>query len=151
MKYLNNVIKESLRLFSPVSANSRTAKKETILPRGGGKDGSQPILIPKGMSVRWVSHAMHRNIDVYGLGVDEFRPERWESVRAGWEYIPFGGGPRMCLGQKFALTQIAYTVFKFFNVFRAIEARDDKPYTQQTSLTISFPDGMPRQCGARQA
>ncbi|KAL2183402.1 cytochrome P450 [Thermothelomyces heterothallicus CBS 203.75] len=141
MKYLNNVIKESLRLFSPVSANSRTAKKENILPPGGGKDGSQPILIPKGMSVRWVSHAMHRNKDVYGPDVGEFRPERWESVRDGWEDIPFGGGPRICLGQQFALTQIAYTVFKFFNVFRAVEARDDKPYRQQTNLTISFPDG----------
>lgn len=62
-----------------MATNSRTANKETVLPRGGGKDGSQPILVPKGMSVRWTSHALHRKQDVYGPDADEFRPERWDS------------------------------------------------------------------------
>ncbi|EAQ89901.1 hypothetical protein CHGG_06520 [Chaetomium globosum CBS 148.51] len=148
MKYLNNVIKEALRLFSPVATNSRTANKETILPRGGGKDGSQPILIAKGTPVRWSSHGLHRNKDVFGPDADEFRPERWESdLRARYRsppppsYIPFSGGPRICLGQQFALTQIAYTLFRFFRTFRAIEARDSGPYLLQTNLTISFPYG----------
>ncbi|KAK4247785.1 glycosyl hydrolase family 76-domain-containing protein [Corynascus novoguineensis] len=142
MKYLNNVIKESLRLFSPVATNSRTAKRETILPRGGGKDGTQPILVPKGMPVRWSSHVLHRNKDVFGPDADEFRPERWErDLRVGWEYIPFSGGPRICLGQQFALTQIAYAVFKFFKMFRSIEARDSSPLLLRTNITISFPHG----------
>jgi len=185
MKYLNNVIKEgmlplllpsltelltltlghpALRLFTPVATNSRTANKETILPRGGGKDGSQPILVPKGMSIRWTSHSLHRKQDVFGPDADEFRPERWDSdlrVRSvfktpyrkergpsiltsglfSWEYIPFSGGPRICPGQQFALTQIAYTLFKFFRMFRAIEARDSGPLLAQTNLTISFPYG----------
>ncbi|KAK4043786.1 glycosyl hydrolase family 76-domain-containing protein [Parachaetomium inaequale] len=145
MKYLNNVIKEALRLFSPVATNSRTSNKETILPRGGGKDGSQPILIPKGTPVRWSSHELHRNKDVFGPDPDEFRPERWDSdlrVRPlSWEYIPFSGGPRICLGQQFALTQIAYTLFRFFKTFRAIEARGSGPFLLRTNLTISFPYG----------
>jgi cytochrome P450 len=102
MKYLNNVIKEckysntpskhtssmtpdiecpALRLFSPVATNSRTSNKETILPRGGGKDGSKPILVPKGMSVRWSSHVLQRSKDVFGPDADEFRPERWDTLR----------------------------------------------------------------------
>jgi len=142
MKYLNNVIKEALRLFSPVATNSRTSNKETILPRGGGKDGSQPILVPKGMAVRWSSHVLHRNKDVFGPDADEFRPERWESdLRVSWEYIPFSGGPRICLGQQFALTQIAYTLFKFFSVFRTIKTQDSRPLLLRTNLTISFPYG----------
>ncbi|KAH6855194.1 glycosyl hydrolase family 76-domain-containing protein [Chaetomium sp. MPI-CAGE-AT-0009] len=142
MKYLNNVIKEALRLFSPVATNSRAANKETVLPRGGGEDGSQPILIPKGTPVRWTSHGLHRNKDVFGPDADEFRPERWESdLRVSWEYIPFSGGPRICLGQQFALTQIAYTLFRFFRTFRAIESRDSGPYLLRTNLTISFPYG----------
>ncbi|KAK4155141.1 mannan endo-1 6-alpha-mannosidase DCW1 [Chaetomidium leptoderma] len=125
MIYLNSVIKEALRLFSPVATNSRTSNKETVLPRGGGKDGRQPVLVPKGMSVRWSSHVLHRNTAVFGPDADEFRPERWDSdLRVSWEYIPFSGGPRICVGQQFALTQIAYTLFKFFREFRAIEARD---------------------------
>ncbi|GAB1312156.1 Cytochrome P450 alkane hydroxylase [Madurella fahalii] len=142
LKYLNNVIKEALRLFPPVSTNSRSSNKETILPRGGGPDGKRPILVPKGTSVRWSNHGVHRNKDIFGPDADEFRPERWDAdLRVGWEYIPFSGGPRICLGQQFALTQIAYTLFKFFRAFRAIEARDSGPLLARTNLTVSFPHG----------
>ncbi|KAK4102058.1 cytochrome P450 [Parathielavia hyrcaniae] len=141
MKYLNNVIKEALRLFSPIGTNSRTSNKETVLPRGGGKDGSQPILVPKGTPVRWSSHVLQRSKEVYGPDADEFRPERWEDLRVSWQYIPFSGGPRICPGQQFALTQIAYTLFKFFRVFQAVEARDSGPFLVQSSLTNSFPNG----------
>lgn len=58
-----------------------------------------------------------------------------------WEYIPFSGGPRICLGQQFALTQMAYTLFRFFRVFRAIEARDSGPLLAKINLTLSFPYG----------
>lgn len=68
----------ALRLATPIAANSRTAARETILPRGGGPDGKQPILVPKGMPVRWSSYSMHRSKEVYGQDADEFRPERWE-------------------------------------------------------------------------
>ncbi|KAK4133345.1 glycoside hydrolase family 76 protein [Trichocladium antarcticum] len=141
LKYLHNVIKEALRLFSPVSTNSRRSNKETVLPRGGGNDGKQPILVPEGTPVRWSTHAFHRSREIYGLDADEFRPERWENLRVGWEYIPFSGGPRICLGQQFALTQIAYTLFRFFRTFQAIDSRDPGPFLARTNLTISFPYG----------
>ena len=64
-----------------------------------------------------------------------------DSSPLSWEYIPFSGGPRICLGQQFALTQIAYTLFRFFKTFRAIEARDSGPFLLRTNLTISFPHG----------
>lgn len=73
----------ALRLFSPVSTNGRTSNKETILPCGGGKDGKQPILVPKGTPVRWSVHALHRNKDIFGPDADEFRPERWDDLRVG--------------------------------------------------------------------
>lgn len=63
-----------------------------------------------------------------------------ESFR--WEYIPFHGGPRICLGQQFALTQMSYTLYKFFQVFKSIEARDaELPLRVKTNLTASFADG----------
>ncbi|KAK3941946.1 putative cytochrome P450 protein [Diplogelasinospora grovesii] len=142
MKYLNNVVREALRLFPPVSTNSRTANKETILPCGGGPDGKQPILVPKGTSVRWSLYCMHRCERVFGRDAQEFRPERWESdLRVGWEYIPFHGGPRICLGQQFALTQIAYTLFRVFSAFKSIEARDNHRILPKLSLTTSFANG----------
>ncbi|KAK4164196.1 cytochrome P450 [Cladorrhinum sp. PSN259] len=142
MKYMNNVTREALRLFPPVASNCRKANRETMLPRGGGPDGSLPVLVPKGTPIRYVTAQMHRDTDIYGPDADEFRPERWESdLRTGWTYIPFSGGPRICLGQQFALTQISLTLYRFFQTFKSIEARDSGPLLAQTNLTISFPYG----------
>ncbi|KAK0628175.1 cytochrome P450 [Bombardia bombarda] len=142
MKYLNNVVKEGLRLFPPVSSNSRAANKETILPRGGGPDGKQPILVPKGTPIRWSLISMQRRKDIFGPDAEEFRPERWdEGLRVGWEYIPFHGGPRICIGQQFALTQMLYTLYKFFSTFKSIEAREHGPFLTRSSLTSSFANG----------
>lgn len=58
-----------------------------------------------------------------------------------WEYIPFHGGPRICLGQQFALTQIAYTLYRVFQRFKEIEARDSRPMKLHTSITVSFANG----------
>lgn len=59
-----------------------------------------------------------------------------------WEYIPFSGGPRICLGQQFALTQIEYALFKFFRAFKSIEPRDaDGPLLLRTNLTVTFGNG----------
>jgi cytochrome P450 len=75
------------------------ASKDTTLPRGGGLDGSSPVFVAKGDLVYWSSFSMHRRKDVYGPDADECRPERWETLRPGWAYVPFSGGPRICLGR----------------------------------------------------
>lgn len=64
---------------------------DTVLPRGGGPDGKSPIFIPKKMNVAWSAYSMHRCEDFYGEDSEEFKPERWETLRPGWEYLPFNG------------------------------------------------------------
>lgn len=83
MKYLNWTVKEALRLNPPVPGNAREAVRDTILPIGGGPDGKEPVFVPKRSVIRYQVWAMHRREDIYGSDAEEFRPERWESLRLG--------------------------------------------------------------------
>jgi hypothetical protein len=92
---------------------------------------------------------MHHRKDIYGEDAEEFRPERWETRRPGWEFLPFNGGPRICLGrefsskysvvqhftggdckadndiaEQFALTEVSYTTIRLLQEFSKIENRD---------------------------
>lgn len=90
-----------LRLYPPVPLNGRIANKNTVLPRGGGTDGLSPVFVPAGQRVDYSAKAMHARKDLYGEDAMEFRPERWGEGRGkGWEFLPFNGGPRICLGRE---------------------------------------------------
>jgi cytochrome P450 len=87
-KYLRYVNDETLRLYPPVAINCREANKDTTLPRGGGKDGNSPLFIPKGMMCDYSVHVMHHRKDIWGPDAEEFKPERWEGKKVGWEFLP---------------------------------------------------------------
>jgi len=76
------------------------ANKDTHLPVGGGTDGLSKIFVPKGQVVAYHYHVMHRRKDLFGEDAAEFVPERWEKLRPRWAFLPFGGGPRICIGRK---------------------------------------------------
>lgn len=103
LQYLQHCLKEALRLFPSIPFNTRTSEVDTTLPVGGGPAGSAPIFVPAGTPVCYNIWVMHRQKSIYGENVHEFVPERWEDIRPGWGYLPFNGGPRVCLGRKNAL------------------------------------------------
>ncbi|KAL8961870.1 MAG: hypothetical protein Q9193_001640 [Seirophora villosa] len=100
MKYLRYTLNEALRLYPVVPVNARMAITDTILPLGGGQDSKSPMFIPAGTTVAWHLFTMQRRQDLYGDDAEEFKPERWETLRPGWEYLPFNGGPRICIGRE---------------------------------------------------
>ena len=83
----------------------------------------------------------HRDTEVFGPDADEFRPERWEKIRPGWAYLPFNGGPRICIGQQFALTEAGYTITRVMQHFEKIENRDPNPWTEDLGLTLATANG----------
>jgi len=67
---------------------------------------------------------MQRRKDLFGPTVNDFNPSRWETwIPVPWTYIPFNGGPRICLGQNFALTEMGHATVRVLQQFGAIEER----------------------------
>ena len=118
------------------------AAKDTILPFGGGADGKSPAYIPKGQKVSFVAAAMHRDRTAFGEDADDFRPDRWATVRQGWSYLPFNGGPRICPGQQFALTEVSYTIVRFLQTFGRIESRDSGPFVERLTMVMTSQNGV---------
>ena len=84
MDYLQACLKETLRLLPVIPLNTRMAIRDTVLPRGGGPDGQSPIVVPAGTNIAFHVTALHRRPGLWGDDAEEYKPERWESMKANW-------------------------------------------------------------------
>ncbi|KAK6537666.1 Protein kinase alk2 [Orbilia ellipsospora] len=141
-KYLRWVIDETLRLYPVVPFNVRAPLHDTTLPLGGGPDGKSPIFVPKGTPVEYSVYSMHRRKDIWGADANWFRPERWGEPRnkdgfGNFEFLPFNGGPRICLGQQFALAEASYAIVRLFQRFKRFENAEFDPFLKlNATLTM---------------
>ncbi|MFE3238581.1 cytochrome P450, partial [Kitasatospora indigofera] len=99
LRVVRQVIRESLRLFPPIYAFGRDAVRDTSV--GGQR-------IPAGQSAMIAPWVIHRDPRWFPQP-DEFHPERWseefERNLPKFAYLPFGGGPRACIGKHFAMNE----------------------------------------------
>lgn len=147
-QYLQFVINEVLRLNPAVPINFRVAIRDTILPRGGGQYENEPIFVPKGTSVFYSIHVMQRLEKFWGPDGKQFRPERWSNPGLHtWDFLPFNGGPRICLGQQFALTEASFTLVRILQEFQDVELEpqraQDIELHQTLKLTTNVGGGVP--------
>jgi cytochrome P450 len=93
------VIKEALRLFPPAPGMNREPVEDVTI---GGYD------IPKGVQLSLSIYAMQRSAR-YFENPEQFEPERFSPEREKqiprYAYLPFGGGPRVCIGNMFAMME----------------------------------------------
>ncbi|TGO92552.1 hypothetical protein BPOR_0001g00370 [Botrytis porri] len=140
-KPLTHILYETLRLYPLVPMNSRVAIRDTVLPVGGGRNGGKPVVVRRGERVTYSTYVMHRREDIWGEDVLEWRPERWEGRKLGWEFGGFSGGPRVCIGQQYALTEASFVITRFLQKYEKIEAVDmsgeDAMLGKKLSLTMS--------------
>ncbi|KAM7216691.1 cytochrome P450 52A13 [Rhypophila decipiens] len=129
LTYLTHTLNETLRLYPAVPYNLRAALQDTRLP---GKPGQPDIVVLKGDVVTYSTLAMQRRRDLYPEASDKFAdpatfsPDRWENwTPKPWNYIPFNGGPRICVGQNFAMTEMAFTLVRILQKYARLEYRGD--------------------------
>lgn len=90
-----------LRLLPPTTVTLRRANKDTWLPSGGGRNGTEKMLIHKGERVIISIYGAQRHPESFGEDASEFNPERWEHLSVNTPgFLAFSVGPRHCSGSK---------------------------------------------------
>ncbi|KIW15575.1 hypothetical protein PV08_05623 [Exophiala spinifera] len=149
MKYLNYTINETLRLYPVVPFNVRTSLVDTSLPRGGGPNGQGPVGCLKGTPVGYSTLQMQRRRDLYPPLSPEFPydplewvPDRWATwTPKAWNFIPFNGGPRICIGQQFAMVEMGYTIVRILQEFeQLVDYGNDR--AQHTAIVLTPANGV---------
>jgi len=99
LPYAEMVVKESMRLYPPIPSIARQATEDLMLGE---------YFVPKGMIISIAPHVIHRDPRWYPEP-DEFRPERFsrekEKLLPRCAYLPFSTGPRICIGNSFAMME----------------------------------------------
>lgn len=135
MPIAQSIVKETLRLFPPLWMTGREAVRAREI---GGVKAVKGALI---MTSQW---AVQRHPSLYHCP-DEFRPDRWLNGETSdlprFAYFPFGGGPRVCIGQSFAMMESVLLLAAIARRFR-LEPIDNPDIRPWATMTLRPPAGI---------
>ncbi|KAK9508526.1 hypothetical protein O3M35_006066 [Rhynocoris fuscipes] len=118
IEYLHMLVMEGLRKHPPGTTMARTCTKSTLL-----KSGEKEVEVEEGVPVVLPMYSIH-NDPQYFPNPDRFDPLRFteenKNKRPMFAHFPFGGGPRTCPGQKFALTMIKLGIISLVLNFKIL-------------------------------
>lgn len=133
LAFTRQVVTEAMRLYPPAWGFGREALVDCEIDGYAIPAGTTIIISP------WVLHRDPR----YFEGPAEFRPERWSEAFARQlprsVYIPFGGGPRVCLGNRFAMMEAVLILATVAQRFR-LQWQGERPVVPLPSITLR-PEG----------
>ena len=134
-RYLDAVIKESLRIRPVIPGVGRVVREEPF-----ALDGYQ---VPPGVEINPSIRTIHRRADLYPQP-EEFWPERFlgDDVPDTYTWIPFGGGTRRCLGASFALTEMRIVLSRVLERTRLRAVSRDLAKTQFRAITLAPKGGV---------
>lgn len=120
LPYVQQIVQETLRLYPPAAFLSRTARKADTL---GGRE------VRPGDTVMLPIYALHRHRLLWD-DPDRFDPDRFAPgvERDRFAFLPFGGGPRICIGANFALQEAAIILGTLLARFRFETVPGRVPY-----------------------
>lgn len=127
--YTTMVVEESLRLYPPAYAIARWANDGDTI---GGYD------VPPDSSITLSPYFTHRH-PAFWEAPERFDPERFtaerKAERSRWAYIPFGGGPRQCIGNRFAMTEAVLLLAQISNHYR-LDLVPGHPVAMEPLITL---------------
>ena len=137
------VVDETLRIYPPAWTFERQAKEEDVIAEGR---------IRKGAIVGVSPYLIHRNPEVFPEP-EAFKPERFlpgAKERHKYAYLPFGGGPRTCIGNMFAITEAVVALAMIAREHR-FEPIPGRTLTLDPKVTLRPKDDVPVRLVARNA
>jgi cytochrome P450 len=125
--FIQNVINEALRLYAPVWILAREAVGHDMLGAYQIKPGDRLIFSP---------YLVHRHNDFWE-NPEVFAPERFDNPPAHkCAYFPFGGGPRACIGEHFALMEMTILLVTLLKRFSEMKLKSREPVGYDYSITL---------------
>ena len=106
---LDNVIKESLRLYPPIHIGNRRVAEDMDFTEG---------IVPAGERMFYSIYLTHRDPEIWG-NAEQFCPDRFSHGRKTppFAYVPFGGGPRACIGAAFGQAEARIVMTRLLQTF----------------------------------
>jgi enediyne biosynthesis protein E7 len=137
MPYAWAVIQEAMRIYPPIWLTSRLARADDVI------DG---YTIPAETLLVFSPFLIHRRLDTW-VDPERFRPERFinsdEQARIStYSYLPFGGGPRQCIGRQFASLELRLLLPMIYQRFH-LEVLEGHPVEAQALVTLRPKYGLP--------
>jgi cytochrome P450 len=127
------VLHEALRLCPPGAGTPRLLKKDLVVDRYRLEAGTVAVVS---------FYAMHRDPELWDdpltFDPDRFLPERSQG-RSRWQYLPFGGGPRSCIGDHFAMLEATLALATIVRAARIESLNDDFPLATPFTVVAAEP------------